>query len=198
MAMYDWNGTTSSELGKAYDWDGTTSHQLGKGYDWDGTTNNLIYSAETLLYNRGTGYEGFAPTNVSNSCSSTVSAGPSSITMWTGNSYGNAKGSVCVSFGLFDLSVIDTITVIAKTVDNVNLTMTVMSDLTTQYGGNNSRNFKSVVKSVGVSRTNSEQTVTIDVSDLTGSYYIGCQTLSQYYQSGNPTGNSYVYYVLLT
>lgn len=159
---------------------------------------NLVYSAETLLYNRGTAYEGFAPTNVANSCGSTVSAEPSSITMWTGNSYGNAKGSVCVSFGLFDLSGIGTITVIAKTVDRVDLRMTVMSDLTTQRGENNSRNFKSVVKSAGISRNNSEQTVTIDVSDLTGSYYIGCQTLSHYYQSSNPTGNSYVYYVLLT
>lgn len=46
MAMYDWDGTTGSELGKVYDWDGTTSHQLGKGYDWDGTTSHLIYSAE--------------------------------------------------------------------------------------------------------------------------------------------------------
>lgn len=45
MPMYDWNGTTGSELGKVYDWDGTTSHQLGKGYDYDGTTNNLIYTA---------------------------------------------------------------------------------------------------------------------------------------------------------
>ena len=50
MPMYDWNGTTSSELGKAYDWDGTTSHQLGKGYDYDGTTNHLIYSAQSDAY----------------------------------------------------------------------------------------------------------------------------------------------------
>ena len=51
MTMYDWDGTTTRELGKVYDWDGTTSHQLGKGYDWDGTTNNLIYSAELVLLN---------------------------------------------------------------------------------------------------------------------------------------------------
>lgn len=49
MPMYDWNGTTATELGKAYDWDGTTTHQLGKGYDWNGTTNSLIYTAEVIL-----------------------------------------------------------------------------------------------------------------------------------------------------
>lgn len=51
MPMYDWDGTTGSELGKAYDWDGTASHQLGKGYDWDGTTNHLIYTAEDIILN---------------------------------------------------------------------------------------------------------------------------------------------------
>ena len=53
MPMYDWNGTTATELGKAYDWDGTATHQLGKGYDWDGTTNSLIYSAEEVFYENG-------------------------------------------------------------------------------------------------------------------------------------------------
>lgn len=53
MAMYDWNGTVGTELGKAYDWDGTTAHDLGYGYDWDGTTGHLIYSAEDYLLQNG-------------------------------------------------------------------------------------------------------------------------------------------------
>ena len=53
-AIYDYDGMTTREIGKAYDWDGTTSHQLGKGYDWDGTTSHLIYSATPeYLYNSG-------------------------------------------------------------------------------------------------------------------------------------------------
>lgn len=49
MPMFDWNGTTGTELGKAYDYDGTTSHQLDKGYDWDGTSSHLLFSSELNL-----------------------------------------------------------------------------------------------------------------------------------------------------
>lgn len=51
--MYDWDGTTSHQLGRAYDWDGTTSHQHSKGYDWDGTTSHLIYTSDFVVYNWG-------------------------------------------------------------------------------------------------------------------------------------------------
>lgn len=53
MAVYDNNGTTNSEIGKLYDHDGTASHQIGKVYDFDGTTDSLIYSAEQYLFNYG-------------------------------------------------------------------------------------------------------------------------------------------------
>lgn len=44
MAIYDYNGTISTEIGKLYDYDGTTNYQIGKVYDFDGTTNSLIYT----------------------------------------------------------------------------------------------------------------------------------------------------------
>lgn len=43
MAIYDNNGTASSEIGKLYDNDGTANFQLGKVYDNNGTTNSLTY-----------------------------------------------------------------------------------------------------------------------------------------------------------
>ena len=50
MPIYDYDGTTSYELGKMYDYDGTTNHQIGKVYDNNGTTDRLIYSAEYVFF----------------------------------------------------------------------------------------------------------------------------------------------------
>lgn len=53
MAIYDNNGTTNAELGKVYDNNGTTNTQIGKVYDNNGTTDSLIYSAELVIYKNG-------------------------------------------------------------------------------------------------------------------------------------------------
>lgn len=57
MAIYDWNGTTTHEIGKLYDNDGTTNYQIGKVYDNNGTTDSLIYQLATpfTLINYGSG-----------------------------------------------------------------------------------------------------------------------------------------------
>ena len=59
MAIYDWNGTTSTENKKAYDWNGTTSTKNKKAYDWDGTASHLIYTAETPLVENSKGNYSF-------------------------------------------------------------------------------------------------------------------------------------------
>ncbi len=59
MPIYDFNGTTSVDLGKLYDSDGTADRQIGAAYDNDGVTASLIYKAEqvyTTQLNAGGGY----------------------------------------------------------------------------------------------------------------------------------------------
>ena len=51
MAIYDYDGTSTHEIGKIYDYDGTTTYQIGKVYDYDGTSTHLIYSAEEIILN---------------------------------------------------------------------------------------------------------------------------------------------------
>lgn len=109
MAMYDWNGTTASELGKVYDWDGTTSHQLGKGYDWDGTTNHLIYNAEEEIFNNGlkNGYTGKLIFNTTNK--GAVSG--NSITL-TPSAWGSVAGDTIAIFTpAIDLSKYKSVTI---------------------------------------------------------------------------------------
>ncbi|MEG2678282.1 MAG: hypothetical protein RR933_09180 [Oscillospiraceae bacterium] len=53
MAIYDFDGTASRELGKLYDNDGTTSRKIGKVFDSDGAANKVIYKDELLLYDNG-------------------------------------------------------------------------------------------------------------------------------------------------
>ena len=54
MALYD--STTqdiNSEFSAVYDNDGTADHQFSAVYDNDGTTDHLVYSAEQVLYQGG-------------------------------------------------------------------------------------------------------------------------------------------------
>lgn len=51
MAVYDYDGTTSREIGKLYDNNGSTSSQIDKVYDNDGTTSRLIYQSSVVLTN---------------------------------------------------------------------------------------------------------------------------------------------------
>lgn len=53
MAVYDWNGSSNSEIGKIYDWNGSANSQIGKVYDNNGSSNSLVYSAETVLIENG-------------------------------------------------------------------------------------------------------------------------------------------------
>lgn len=51
MALYDNNGTASTQIGKVYDNNGTTNTQIGKIYDNNGTTSSLIYTADQTFFN---------------------------------------------------------------------------------------------------------------------------------------------------
>ena len=45
MAVYDYNGTTYKELSKIYDYNGANYFQQSKVYDYNGTTYNLLYTS---------------------------------------------------------------------------------------------------------------------------------------------------------
>lgn len=153
MAMYDWDGTTTYQLGKAYDWDGTASHQLGKGYDCDGTTNHLIYSAEETIFPPRT------TTWIRSGVSTDSNANDERIyTYCNGSSQTNGQ-----MYTTLDLTTVNTITFTA----------------TSGYGGNgfNAVTIDTVVygslgSARGISRPNG--TYTIDVSDLTGTHKLYC------------------------
>ena len=54
MPIYDFDGSTSREIGKLYDWNGSTNSQIKEVYDFDGTTSRLIYKdAPDYLFNWG-------------------------------------------------------------------------------------------------------------------------------------------------
>lgn len=53
MAIYDNNGTASTEIGKLYDNNGSANTQIDKVYDNNGTASSLVYEAIPYLYNKG-------------------------------------------------------------------------------------------------------------------------------------------------
>lgn len=54
MPIYDFDGSTSREIGKLYDNNGTTSSQIKEVYDNDGTASRLVYKdAPDYLFNWG-------------------------------------------------------------------------------------------------------------------------------------------------
>lgn len=58
MPIYDNDGTTNYQIGKLYDNDGSTNYQIGKVYDNDGTTGYLIYTGEAILFPGTSDYSG--------------------------------------------------------------------------------------------------------------------------------------------
>lgn len=49
MPLYDYNGVTSTEIGKLYDHNGATSSELAFLYDFDGTTQREVFSGTVAV-----------------------------------------------------------------------------------------------------------------------------------------------------
>lgn len=49
MPIYDWNGSTNTQIGKVYDFNGSVNTQIGRVYDHNGSVNTLIYTADTEI-----------------------------------------------------------------------------------------------------------------------------------------------------
>lgn len=108
MPIYDYDGTTSTQIGKVYDYNGTTSTQIGKVYDYDGTTSTLIYSAEEKK-----------------------SATAKAVTGWD-NSYGS-WAYASISIPVNERFRIDSITCSQMIYTNVQISVTINNGATTVY-----------------------------------------------------------------
>lgn len=172
MPIYDSNGTTSTQIGKVYDSNGTTSTQIGKVYDNNGTTNSLIYEASITYF---PGY--------------TVQGAQS------GGSWGSFYANTSNSNGGWARAYL---TVNLTGINSLKLTCTYSYNPYTQLFIGICSNFENhaynmqingyIKKSVVTKTDTSEKgttnvTATINVSDLSGTYYIGIQAYSG--SSGN-------------
>lgn len=191
MAIYDNDGTANYEIGKLYDNDGTANHQIGKVYDFDGTVNSLIYTGTPeYLYKDGdqctsdTGGWQVATGGIywywgniaednndiwdESHTSRSATFADSYVELTTAGSY---TGTVIKTNNLIDCSGISRLT---------------FSFNVTQYPGAYTTAYQSVhcsvvddgatpvyEKSAGwAMNASGNQTLTLDVSGLNGSYYI--------------------------
>ena len=58
MAIKDWDGSAWHEIGKVYDYNGSVWSQIGKVYDNNGTANSLIYTSEYNIMTGSNNYTG--------------------------------------------------------------------------------------------------------------------------------------------
>lgn len=179
MPMFDWDGTVGHENSKAFDWDGTTSHQLGKGYDWDGTTNHLIYSDwNGELLDGADKFEdltgGYDPTKYTgNTYMVDAKNTNSGIEIYSGSGTWHETGTV----NKINISDFSKITFIISCPNGC-------YTLNTYFGlyNNQSSVYNTAVRSVNESNyTNlsvKTRTYEINITDLTGSYYLALYCVS--------------------
>ncbi len=178
MPIYDYDGTTTYQIGKLYDNDGSTNYQIGKVYDNDGTTNSLIYTADLQIITNGaiqSGYSSFTHWYVSVNNSSngyfhmytTASQGTRHSICKTGIDVTNFSKMVIVaktelnSADYYGSAMRDQMVgLISNTTQDTNTEPLVVSYYTNRGGAG--------VKLLGTS----DKTYTVDISSLTGTKYI--------------------------
>ena len=182
MAMYDWNGTVGTDLGKAYDWDGTTSHQLGKGYDWDGTTGHLFYSAEEQYF------PGTTPSRYSPGGAGSYTA---NSTNWSCNVSDGTNVNSVTSYLKINMTGIKTITITGSSTwfGGVWLSNQSQFDSKQEQLYHPYYIFYAPDSSAYVQKANNISSVTWDASSYSGNYYLflGCYTNSNGDQSASVT-----------
>ena len=161
MPIYDFDGAVHTEVGKLFDFDGTAKHQIGRVYDHDGTAAALLYSGETAFFNSGAAvpfstYEYQADVNIG----STIQINHGAQDVGWGAAWTTDKQ---------DLSGASKVTFTFDSVNNKgNCVLRVGVGLDT---GSSLNPFAGTgfVKYVDISTAG---TYSVDVSDLTGDYYI--------------------------
>ena len=103
MPIFDFDGTTFRENGKAYDFDGTTYRQHGKAYDNDGTTDRLLYTSEFPVYTNGVQDVSVGYKFESNNTAAVAGGGLESNRMWVVTIFTNYRGRVTSNWTLSNL-----------------------------------------------------------------------------------------------
>ena len=182
MAMYDWDGTTARELGKAYDWDGTTARELGKGYDWDGTNACLFYSAEEQYF------PGTTPSRYSPGGDGSYTA---NSTYWSCSISNGTNVNSVTSYLKINMTGIKTITITGNSTWHGGVWLSNQS----QFDSKKQQLyypyyiFYAPDSSAYIQKANNFSSVTWDVSSYSGNYYLflGCYTDGNGNQSARVT-----------
>lgn len=158
MPIYDYDGTANNEIGRVYDNDGTANHQIGKVYDNDGTANSLIYSADGNVFPDMAWTGGGANDG-------TVTTSSLQVILPEGSSKTNSS---CRTASKVDLTNYSKLTFVVSQFNKGSgsgtpqFSLGIDSDTTTHA-------HDSFYKYVKVTKTG---TYTLDVSGVSGSYYV--------------------------
>ena len=195
MPIQDWNGTAASEIKTLQDWDGTAAHKIGKVYDNDGTANNLIYSAEELIYTNGVQNHPLSKTE-SGSGSSELTFNSDNFYIRAAGSYGTGGRSIsALTANKIDVTDFNTLHVKCKGKANAYDSSNNFCAVLTTFLGSNPFIDTSCKVNLSGSDTTTVREVTLDISAVTGSYHIGVAAAS--YRLNNAANSGYVYQIWL-
>ena len=182
MPIFDFDGTTFRENGKAYDFDGVTYRQHGKAYDNDGVTNRLLYQNEFVVFSNSGNYDYTGGWHAYRSAGSegrwTINA--TTLSAWAG--YTSTTAIYIKNSSPIDFTPYATLTVVAyhdpsagysNADSNGNFEVCV---LTASQGGTG---ISSTVDTTGT------HTMNLNVSSLNFSGYIQLRAFGSYYAAGS-------------
>ena len=168
MPIYDSNGSVWSECGYVYDNNGSVYTQIGKVYDNNGTTNSLIYESNITFY---PGY----------TVQGTQSGGDWGSFYASSTNSNGGWGRAYIAVNLTGLNSIK-ITCTYSCQNYAQLFIGICSNFATHAYD---MQLSGYIKKSAVYKTDANtapgetnKTVTLDVSDLSGTYYIGIQAYS--------------------
>lgn len=217
MPIYDNNGSASYEIGSLFDNNGTTSSQIGKVYDNNGTSSALIYEGETQLFPPGqlTSWSAYAYNENGTWSSGTytpsstaqglqarngnVVAGAyistSNIRLYAGINAIGYNGSRLLSNTAINLTGVNTITLTAYSstsdMSKTNAYAYLSATKPTYSGTPHQTAPTGAAVSVALPAKTSSSTVTMNVSNLSGNYYLAFWL----YVDSNDSAISKNYYV---
>ena len=179
MPIYDFTGSASVEIGKIYDYNGSVNSEIGKVYDYNGSVNSLIFSGEDQLHpgltvqtakNGSTAYAGGFYANSASAAGSTDSGG------W-------ARAYIAIDMSKYkEITVSFTYTcqIYAFLFVGICTAWAVSPYLMNLYGQIKKAD---ILKIDNTNVPQNTKTVTFNVSDLSGTMYLGIQTYSGSYSS---------------
>lgn len=174
MPIYDFNGTTSQEIGKIYDFNGTANSQIGKVYDNNGSASSLVYSGETVLYEANVfntdawgaltwkTVGGASYTLNSDSIYASVYNDPNK-NQWSHVTFGSSNKVNLVGFSTLNMEVM-----FAKTTTKAGFLIQSSLDI----GGDNPQYSSKTVKYGYCTSAEARTTFSFDLSSLQGSYCV--------------------------